>query len=122
MSATRRSVERRSYADEATRLLNAGLIHIFPADSLKDHGGFAPPNTFGSASAYMGIADEWTDLAFDNNHAETVLGNRITLQLILVHELDHLMNGPQHLSNTVVGKMFTPNTYRCSGQAPPHSY
>ena len=39
---------------------------------------------------------------------------RVTLQLILAHEAEHLLPGATHLGTTAPNKWLLPNTMRCS--------
>jgi hypothetical protein len=105
--------------DEAQRLLDGGWIRIYPKDSMPLLGGFAPTFKHGTDDSYIAISSEWTDLAFDDNHAKSIFGNKVTLQLILSHELSHLWGISGHLSESTAGKLFTTFTERCSGQGPP---
>jgi hypothetical protein len=106
-------------ADELQRLFNNGLIRTFPKNAPgANFQGFAPNGALGSGGSFMGISDYWADIAFDDSHVYKRLGNKINLQLILVHEADHLA-GYDHLSSSEIGKIFTTNTALCSGQGQP---
>ena len=73
-------------------------------------------------SSWMTIRQDMVNNFYDAEHA-TVLQDknnpsgptlRVTLQLILAHEAEHLLPGTTHLGSTAPQKWLLPNTMRCS--------
>jgi hypothetical protein len=98
-------------------------------DALLANGGFrvtsSGPNAFapqnGNVNGYIGVNNKWTDGYYDDSHAFASDKGPLTLQTILAHEADHLLdirnpadtnaNTSQHVD--VTGTTTTVNMLAC---------
>gem|GEM_PF-4971568 len=119
---------------------NAIVIAQIDPDDRNGHEPFAfsglpkegVPARFSSDGKLEGVAGAWITLDpmnWDANKATYAGGRRVTLEWVLVHELDHVLLGSNvpHEEFTLLNgdknyTLYTPNTYKCSTDArSPHS-
>jgi hypothetical protein len=98
------------FADTLDAILARGMLHVFP--TALSTGNYASRDSTGS---YIAISDIWTGTYYDAQHPGEVYGIQVSLQFMLAHEVEHLIDGNGgHLSALFPGKLFLAHTQECS--------